>query len=416
MAHILAHRSEVALAVVLLHSALLAACAPHVPPPSLPPPTLALPTQSLVGPTEVPSQGRLGPRSSAVPSVLPIRVKTTECVQVESSLPGDALEGSVVVVEDNSERDHVGPLALLNGIGEGLVPLTHAPAAQDALQSPDNEYVAYRHDPGSGDYLVVVMDADGEIVDRLPISDPREVFQWLGTDVLAVHLSGKNPPETTTRNVVTGATGEMAPVLQALWLPSQWVYGAWTVVFSPDAKLAAYPTGIDLATGIVLQEIATGRPLWSLDRSSVGTIPPEWNLAGTGMAVATTEDTQSLEVFTVSPLGLEKKWVEISADSSIDLDWALQQLAWSPDGRYLALVPIGGKPVLFLDTEELVLLDFCLGADVSRGLLLWAPDSRGAIVPQHEGPPMVVDVSRKHAYELPIADAWTPLAWLKAID
>jgi len=92
------------------------------------------------------------------------------------------------------------------------------------------------------------------------------------------------------------------------------------------------------------------------------------------------DEHDRLRLFVVGRDGNSEEWLDVGGLYS---GVTRLQLAWSPDGRYLAIAPLDlDSPFLVLDTTTRQLLDFCVPGNALNAHILWSPDSSQVIIPR----------------------------------
>jgi WD40 repeat protein len=107
-------------------------------------------------------------------------------------------------------------------------------------------------------------------------------------------------------------------------------------------------------------------------------------------AVITREDAKQSEIFLITPDGQETQLTYLAEAYPTMPEIYIEDLAWSPDGRYLAFVTkvknddvydIEGPTLMVVDITTQQVVDYCIVASrYSGGHLVWSPTSQQLIV------------------------------------
>ena len=150
---------------------------------------------------------------------------------------------------------------------------------------------------------------------------------------------------------------------------------------------------------------------------------PAWSLDGSQMAVIS-DDYQYLEnayhweVFTVSRGGQGIHWLDVEVGSDAKPFPTLgENLAWSPDGRYIAFF---GNSLYILDTEMRRVFDLCIPYATQTEKLIypentitWSPDSTQILFQRGDAPALVIDLESNRAAPLVEDFNIRPIGWLR---
>lgn len=189
------------------------------------------------------------------------------------------------------------------------------------------------------------------------------------------------------------------------------------MVYDPTLTRVAYTAGKEPDLSLVLWDLESKRELWRLTKHSTVFIQPEWSPDGTHLAAVALNDYEDnwdrFELYLVSRDGQATQWIDLRGyyvNSSVTLKW-------SPDGRYVAIVPVGSaKTVLILDIASQQLVDYCISAnafaDGYQAQIVWSPDSTQVIVPNQDTSAIVIDLKRKSAAYIVQDKDYKPVGWL----
>ena len=166
-------------------------------------------------------------------------------------------------------------------------------------------------------------------------------------------------------------------------------------------------------TSFVLWDLQTNRELWSLNKNSVIHTEPAWSPDGKWLAVVAMDDAEDnfdrFQLFLVDRDGrVAQQWIDLRGGKGIGAG----ELKWSPDGRYLAL---GGNPLTVLDTSTRQLVDYCIHFTMDflyYNYLYWSPNSKQLVFHPYEKPVTVIDVERNLSSQVVENVIWNPIGWL----
>lgn len=292
---------------------------------------------------------------------------------------------------------------VLGESGLSVVPVANGPLVDFFLMSPARTRMAYLSSAG----LVVVGGDLGQLA-VIPLGFNEDAV-WLDDNRLATYFTDESPIRMRVWDTSKGSSVGAEFELPGVWIPADTILTRWGAIFSGDLRLAAYAVGNPVAEAVALWDTQDAKILWQIDRWSPSTIRPAWDPQGTRLAVASVDEPRKLEVFLVDHAGNGVKWVDVHPD--VPLDGALVDVIWSPNGRYVALIPIGGEPLFVLDTSTRTVVQYCIAADASSNDLIWSPDSTMVIVPRGYDASVLLTLADGTAYPLLEDPNLKPVAW-----
>lgn len=363
--------------------------------------------------TETPSEVSRG-TSSPTEVSLPIGNIEKRCVAVRDELSSELLSDGLLILSDFSEQGAVGTLKTLDHQALTLDDLNQVPEYWGSgEESPDKArflyetYDEFNEETRLGE--LIVLNSRGRIERTLPVEASWLWVRWGNSEEITAISEFPIPGSVETIHAGTGETGRSSPALPQYWGPDGIFTNWWGVSFNQVMDRVVYIQGVEGPSRIILWDLTEDKVVWARDGSVPLQVRPKWSPNQDSVAVLI-QDELTLELFIVDANGLSEKWVEIEyAPESM-----VGELEWSPDGRYLALVSIGGGPLLLLDRQERRLLDLCVTSASSFGQLLWSPESNHLLVPRYELPAMVIDVDKSIGANLTSDKDLKPVAWLKS--
>lgn len=251
---------------------------------------------------------------------------------------------------------------------------------------------------------------------------------WLaGTDSVVAQIGREAAVDIL--EIPTGRMERFAPNLLDVYTYGREYSGwfVWKVVPDPTLTLFVYMRDVgEVIPALAIVERENNKTLWELRRFTPGdgTIAPVWSPDGQWLAISATdyftvvnreiygpidEDATHLELFTVSRDGEAIQWLDVKQTDSVGHRVRMNELRWSPNGRYLAFV--SGDNLCLLDMQVQQIYDLC----VSRAeYVTWSPDSKQMIVKREDAPAVVIDLEKNIA--APLVDDLNirPFGWLKA--
>lgn len=356
------------------------------------------------------------------PVSLPLQQITQKCIPVQEELPKGFLPDGNILFADMSVHITRSTIMALDPESERLFKLGDIPHYSDypgGQNSPDRKLFAYgiRGD----DKLLVIINANGQIVLTLPWDKKWSGFYWLNSQQLEFPYFWEDywqnsPPISDVIDITTGNRETLAPDLPNPWIPGGRLMTRlviWKAVYDPSLSLVGYIRGAEGEQSFVLWNIQEQRALWEWDRWSTRTILPRWTQDGEKLAVVAmnekSDDWDRFELYIVDRNGNAEKWVDMKGYFKDDE----VELSWSPDGRYLAIKPIYNQasPFLVLDTKNRTLTDYCV-----KGSLIWSPGSTQILLTQRidtfEFSNLVLDVRLEQAGYIIKNPKMYPIGWL----
>ena len=361
-----------------------------------------------------------------MPISLPLHTLEQRCVAMENSLPPGFLTGGTIILQWEYEWLSFALMALTTE-DEQPRSLPDLPEIGSVGRvSPDGKWLAYT----SGD--LIILSSDGTIQTTRARNDDWGNMQegWLDTERI-LFQSFSMPAALYIINPFIGQEEIFAPEINDRYeYDREWSgWYVWKLIPDPTltrlAYVRAYYDGQKrlFPPALVLVNLENGQTLWELRRSSPGDRHiPVWSPDGSQMAVIS-DDYQNegfyrWEVFTVNRDGQSIHWFDMNVGSDTKPYPTLWgELAWSPDGRYIAFF---GKSLYILDTETRHVFDLCIPYATQTETLIfpyntitWSPDSTQILFQRGDAPAVVIDLESNRAAPLVEDINIRPIGWLR---
>ena len=356
-------------------------------------------------------------------SSLPIQEVNKECALMQSELPVGFLTAGTVLLGDFSERAAIGQIMTLTSEADQPAYLPDVPIFSGGANSPDSRLFAYTTVDEDYSSTLVVLDANGKVEFTLPWDEKWGGFNWLNNQQLEFPFFWDDywqntSPISDVVNVLTGHSQAIAPALPEPWLPGGPLIPllvVWKTAYDPTLAFVGYMRGEEPEQSFVLWDLKNNRELWTLKKWSVRTIRPAWTPDGKKLAVVVLNQKEDnwdrFELYLVDHDGYAEKWIDVKGyfkNTSLNI-------SWSPNNRFLAIVPNEGQSFLILDTVTRKLLDYCIPAYSGFASGIWSPDSSQLIVPRLSGsnyPSIVLGIREKQAAYISVNPKLIPIGWL----
>jgi len=359
----------------------------------------------------------------------PIHTVKQECVTVQSDLPVGFLTGGEIILGDFSKRSGIGNIMTLTSTSSQPVYLPSVPIYWSGETSPDGQWFAYQtvKEEANSQFTatLIVLNMDGKIQLTLPWNEKWEDFYWLNNQQLEFPYIWEGDWKSTPHisDIVNVSTGQIENITSSLpdsWIPDGPLVAGlvvWKAVYDPTLSVAGYMRGSEPEQSFVLWDLQNHRELWNLNKWSIRETHPEWTPNGKILAVAVLnqkeDDFDRFELYLVNRDGHAEKWIDLKGYFKN----ASLSMSWSPNGRYLAIVPNGEQPFLILDTVAKELLGFCIPSKAGSGYIpgIWSKDNSQIIVPrwsESSDPSIVVDIKNNRAAYLTVNPKFRPIGWL----
>lgn len=369
--------------------------------------------------TLVPSSIPLPLTETPTPVSLPLRNFTKRCLNVENATTkGFLAKGTIFLEKFGSDE-----ILLLTSSDEKPRLLTGVPEGHPDGVSKNWAWMAYRM---SG---VSVIASNGELITTPYTNNQWGILQgWLDSDQIIFQGQTRKSNVLYIYNPFTRQETVFAPNVT-----DRYQYGdrefstMWPVVwkFVPDPTLTrmVYVRDQQGRPELVLIDLENGETLWKLDRFSPGDRhTPVWSPDGSHVAVISddyqgVEETYRWEVYTVNRDGQSVQWLDVSVKSGEigNTVWG-DQVAWSPDGRYIAFY---SEDLYILDTSSRQAVEYCIpytaraGDSINyRTPIIWSPDSQQVIFQPGTAQAVVIDIENDRAIHLVDDIALQPLGWI----
>jgi hypothetical protein len=356
-------------------------------------------------------------------SSLPIEDVKQDCVIIQPELPVGFLASGTILLGDFSERASIGQIMTLTSNSGQPIYLSDVPVATTGATSPDNELFAYSTIGEDNSSTLIVLDVNGKVEFTLPWDEKWGGFYWLNNKQLEFpyfwggYWQGASPVSDII-NVLTGQREILAPSITEPWIPGGPLVPllvVWKTAYDPTLSVVGYMRGEEPEQSFVLWDLKNNRELWKLDKWSTRTIHPAWTPDGKNLAVAVLNQKEDnwdrFELYLVGRDGQAEKWIDIKGYfKNVSLN-----ISWSPNNRFLAIVPNEGQSFLILDTVTRELLDYCIPADSGFASGIWSPDSSQILIARQSDssyPSIVFDVNNNRAAYLTNDPKFVPLGWL----
>lgn len=363
--------------------------------------------------TSVPSSTPLPLTETPTPVTLPLRTFTKRCLNVEhATTKGFLSEGTIFLRNFDSDE-----ILLLTSSDEEPRLLTGVPEGTPDGVSQNWAWMFY------GDSVIA---SNGELVTTPHRNNQWGNLQsWLDSERIIFQGPTRKSEMLYIYNPFTQQEQIFAPKITDRYQYSRELSGwpVWKFVPDPTLTRMAYVRdGQHLLPELVLMDLENGKTLWTLDRVSPGERHiPVWSPDGSQLAVIS-DDYQSVseayrwEVFTVNREGESTHWTDIHVKPE-GLYWLLgEQVAWSPDGRYIAFY---SESLYILDTVSRQAVDYCIPYIAQTGnfmnvrrTIIWSPDSRQMIFQPGTYQAVVIDIENDRAIQLGDDIALEPLGWI----
>jgi hypothetical protein len=199
-----------------------------------------------------------------------------------------------------------------------------------------------------------------------------------------------------------------------VWPPSDWINGIYIILnpftgewqkqvadahvvrnssitypmihYNPNLKQAIYQSGDSI---YILWDIPSNQEIW-IKRGANFYVPPRWSPDGTQFAMVITQsDFRQSDIFVVTPDGRETQLTHLAEAYPSISEIYIEDMEWSPDGRYIAFTVFGrndvvefkGPTLMVFDVATRQITDYCVVvSEYSGGYLVWSPDSKQVVV------------------------------------
>jgi len=384
-----------------------------------PPITVTYFPEALASATSTPTPTPLPLTETPAPVTLPLRSFTKRCLNLEhATTKGLLSEGTIFLYNNDSDE-----ILLLTSRDEAPRLLTGVPEGRPDGVSQNWAWMTYDiYDSG-----ISVIASNGELVTTPHRNNQWGNLQsWLDSERIIFQGPTRKSDVLYIYNPFTKQEKVFAPNVTDRYQYDRELSGwpVWKFVPDPTLTRMAYVrAGQDLLPELVLINLENGETLWKLDRVSPGEAHmPGWSPDGSQMAVISDDyqgvsDTYRWEVYTVNRDGQGVQWLDIYVKSGSlgDYTWG-DQVAWSPDGRYVAFY---GESLYILDTATRQVVDFCIPYIAQTGnfmnvrkTIIWSPDSRQVIFQPGDYQAVVIDIENDRAIQLVDDVALEPLGWI----
>ncbi len=352
------------------------------------------------------------PTDTPTPVLLPLRKFTKHCLNVEhATTKGFLSKGTIFLRNFNSDE-----ILLLTNSDEKPRVLTGVPEGSPDGVSQNWAWMFY------GDSVI---SSNGELVTTPHRNNQWGNLQgWLDSERIIFQGPNRKSEMLYIYNPFTQQEQIFAPHVTDRYQYDRELSGwpVWKFVPDPTLTRMAYVRAGQQLPELVLMDIENGKVLWTLDRVSPGERHmPVWSPDGSQLAVIS-DDYQSVaetyrwEVFTVNREGESTPWIDIQVKPE-GLYWLLgEQVAWSPDGRYIAFY---SESLYILDTMSRQVVDYCIPYTAETGdsinvrkAIIWSPDSRQVIFQPSNYQAVVIDIDNDRAMQLVDDIALEPLGWI----
>ncbi len=389
------------------------------------------------------------PTATIQPTVTPLPtavVMVRECLSLSPAfVQGGAPEGQLVL----SSGDWFEDVWLYTPASGEQRPLTEdAQSFSGVFVSPSGQWVAFLQGAASGSGVeLVVADATGQPQWTWPWpAEWRQLAGWLDDDRLLISRPRSDEPYALSDDLITFeiASGVETPLpadfqgfVNTDYYPgSGWETLDWSrLIFNAALERVAFPGE---AGSLVLWDVTANRPITRLAAAESVRVQPRWapddqRLVYAGPAARAYpqqgETYYQDELFQVTADGAVTRLTHLNEGYT---EVSFSRFGWSPDGRYIAaavvalpnqdpgLYPAPYSPddfrLIVLDTQTLVLVDYCIPANPLYAPV-WSPDGRYIAVEDRIGDDApshlyIVDVTQGVAVE--VLTGYSLLGWLAA--
>ena len=341
---------------------------------------------------------------------LPVQQIKQDCVIVQAKLPDGFLTGGTVLLGDFSDRALIGKIMTLTSDFNQPVYISDVPIYWGGETSPNRKLFAYETvDEKNDSSSLIVLDNSSKVRSTIPWDKKRNGFYWLNNQQIEFPYVWEGywqnaPPTSDIINVLTRQHETITPPLIDPWVPGGppiMRLVVWKAIYDPTMSIVGYMRGNEPNQSFVLWDLKNKHELWELTKWSIRTIRPAWSPNGKMLAIAVLNQKEDnfnrFELYLVGRDGQAKKWIDIKGyfkDAGLSI-------GWSPDGRYLIIIPTGDKPFLILDTITRELLNYCISANSDYdGLGIWSADSSQVVIPHANDltyPSIVLNIKNKQA-------------------
>lgn len=367
-------------------------------------------------------------QSGATPIAIPLPVREVkqECATVQSELPTKFLTEGTVLLGDFSQQGAIGHVEVLTPDATEPIHWSNVPIYGGGATSPDGKLFAYQttsEEIASNYSKLIVIDTTGKVTFSLPWDNKWGSLYWLNNRQLEFPYFWDDywqnvPPISDIINVLTGQHESVSPELPDAWTPGGPLIPflvVWKTAYDPTFSVVSYMRGNEPEQSFVLWDLKNNHELCELNKWSTRTVRPAWTSDGKRLAVVVLNQKEDnwdrLEIYLVDRSGDAERWIDIRGyfkDATVSVNW-------SPNGRYLAIVPNGQQPLLMLDTLTGELLDYCIPAYVGYGSVIWSADSSQIILPRLSDsnyPSIVLNIKNKQAAYITNNPNLIPIGWL----
>ncbi len=321
-------------------------------------------------------------------AILPIPTETpsfaTHCVTFESNSSSEFLSGGQIVFWSDPETDMKGLQLVASGDGQ-IYLISRETGVSSTTVAPERQWLTY-YDWKNGNQLKIVNSLTEEPIIRPWKAEWRNGLglHWFDDQWLSVPSAHQSSGSLTLYNPFTDEEKRITPNLPNLYdFQESLVWGDFTVYNKLLSHVLYIGVTREEGNMLILRNLEERQNIWQISHLNAFRFPVKWTPDGTRLAIAGEMDHLDDDNFEIFLVDLEGNSVQATNLDHTYTTATINELSWSPNGRYLAFwlqerisfEDTTSFRLHILDTETGKTIDTCLPGGVG-GPLIWSPDSQ----------------------------------------